>query len=427
MFEKLESGLLNIVNPIAQKLSENQSLNAVSAGFVKLMPITLGLVVFSIIGNLPITGFTEWLAEIGIKDSIDAALGASTNVIALYVSFSIAYSFAQKRRQSAINAGFISMAGFILLMPQTIMSGEQSTAALSMSYLGSSGIVIALIIALLVGHMYCYLCEKGIVFKMPKSVPPMVSESLEPIFVAMAIFFILVVLRIGFSFTAYGNIHDFIAKIIAAPLLAIGTSIPALLLILFLSNVLWFFGIHPTTIQGPVSTVLYVMMLDNIDKFQQGVPMLYITPLLVYLIAGIGGNGNTLGLLISMLTAKSKRYKNMFKLAFVPHIFNINEPLIFGMPVMLNPIFFIPMTCTCVISGLITWLYVTVVPFTYNPLMELLPWTTPVFIKYFLAGGISLFILIIILMTVNTLIYFPFFKMADRKAIEEELLEEGQG
>lgn len=424
MFEKLENGLTKIVNPIAQKLSKNQSLNAVSAGFLKLMPITLGLVIFSIIGNLPITGFTDWLAEIGVKGSIDAALGASTNVISLYVSFSIAYCFTLKRGQSAITSGFISMAGFILLMPQTVTIQEESAAALSLSYLGSSGIVVALIIALIVGHMYCFLCEKGIMFKMPTSVPPMVTESLEPVFVAIAVFCLLVLLRIGFSFTIYGNIHDFISKVISTPLLAIGTSIPALLLILFLSNVFWFFGIHPTTIQGPVSTVLYVMMMDNIDKFQQGQTMLYVIPLLVYLISGLGGNGNTLGLLISMFTAKSKRYKSMLKLALVPHIFNINEPLIFGMPVMLNPIFFIPMTCTCVISGVIAWIYLSIVPLTYNPMMELLPWTTPVLVKYFLAGGIILLVLILILLVINTLIYFPFFKIADRKAFAEEMEEE---
>lgn len=420
MFEKLENGLQNIVNPIAQKLSENQSLNAVSAGFVKLMPITLGLVVFSIIGNLPITGFTDWLAEVGIKESMDAALGASTNMIGLFVSFAIAYSFASKRNQSAINAGFISMAGFILLMPQNITIGDEVVAGLPMSYLGSSGIVIALLIALVVGHMYCYLCEKGVTFKMPSSVPPMITESLEPVFVSIAIFFLLVIIRIGFSFTSFGNIHDFISQVIAVPLLAIGTSTPALLFVLFLSNVLWFFGVHPSTIQGPVSTMLYVMIMDNIDKFQQGSDMLYMVPLLVYLITSLGASGNTLGLLISMFSAKSERYKSILKLSLVPHIFNINEPLIFGMPIMLNPIFFIPMTCTCIITGLITWGYVSFIPFAYNPLMELLPWTTPVFIKYFLAGGFSLLFLILLLILVSTCMYFLFFKIADNKALEEE-------
>ena len=167
-----------------------------------------------------------------------------------------------------------------------------------------------------------------------------------------------------------------------------------------------------------------MMMLDNIDKFGNGKEMLYVLPLLVYLIAGIGGNGNTLGLLISMISAKSKRYKQMFKLAFVPHIFNINEPLIFGMPIILNPFFFIPMTVNCVISGIIAWIYLSVVPFTYNPMMELLPWTTPVFVKYFLSGGIALLVLVLILVAVNTIIYYPFFKMADNEALKEEMVGE---
>lgn len=424
MFEKLQEGLQKVVNPVAQKLSNNQSLKAVSAGFVKLMPITLGLIIFSIIGNLPITGFTDWLAKIGVKESIDAALVASTSIISIYVVFAIAYNFAVNRKQSGITCGFIALAGFVLLMPQSVTVGEETVAALPMNYLGSSGIVLGLIISLCVGHLYCFLCEKNITFKMPNSVPPMVTESLEPIFVAMIIFALLFIVRVGFSFTSFKNAADFVSRIVAKPLLAIGTSIPALIFILFLSNVFWRFGIHPQTIQGPVSSVLYMMMLDNIDKFGNGQEMLYVLPLLVYMIAGVGGNGNTLGLLISMITAKSKRYKQMFKLALVPHIFNINEPLIFGMPIILNPFFFIPMTVNCIISGIIAWIYLSVVPFTYNPMMELLPWTTPVFIKYFLSGGIALFILVVILVAVNTIIYYPFFKMADKVALDEELVGE---
>lgn len=424
MFEKLEQGLQKVVNPVAQKLSNNQSLKAVSAGFVKLMPITLGLIIFSIIGNLPITGFTDWLTEIGVMESINAALTASTSIISIYVVFAIAYNFSVNRNQSGITAGFIALAGFVLLMPQSVTVGKETVAALPISYLGSSGIVLALIVSLCIGHLYCFLCEKNVTFKMPSSVPPMVSESLEPIFVAMIIFGLLFAVRVGFAFTEFKNVPDFVSQTVSKPLLAIGTSIPALIFVLFISNVFWWFGIHPQTIQGPVSSVLYMMMLDNIDKFGSGQEMLYVLPLLVYLIAGIGGNGNTLGLLISMISAKSKRYKQMFKLALVPHIFNINEPLIFGMPIILNPYFFIPMTVNCVISGIISWIYLSIVPFTYNPMMELLPWTTPVFIKYFLSGGIALFVLVIILVVVNTLIYYPFFKMADKEALKEEMAGE---
>ena len=274
MFEKLEKGLQKIVNPMAQKLSDNQSLKAVSAGFVKLMPITLGLVVFSIIGNLPITGFTDWLTDVGLMDSINAALTASTSIISIYVVFAIAYNFANNRNQSGITAGFISLAGFVLLIPQTVQAGKETVSALPISYMGSSGIVLALIISICVGHLYCYLCEKNVTFKMPSSVPPMVSESLEPIFVAMIIFGLLFIVRVGFSFTEFKNAADFVSKIVSKPLLAIGTSIPALIFVLFISNVFWWFGIHPQTIQGPVSSVLYMMMLDNIDKFGNGKEML---------------------------------------------------------------------------------------------------------------------------------------------------------
>lgn len=421
MLEKEENKMFKVIGRVAEVLSNNQSLTAISQGFVKTMPVSLGLVLFSILGNLPIPAFTAWLSEVGIKESINAAVTVSSSLIALYISFSIAYIFVSKRKHSGITGGFISMASFILLIPQTVGTGDSMVSGIDFTYTGSQGIVIALIVSLLVSQLYCFLIERGLKIKLPKSVPSMVSESLEPAFVSMAIFLVIFVIRVIVSYTDFGSFYEMINQIIATPLMKVGTSIPAGLLILFLGNLFWFFGIHPSTIQGPYSPVLLMMVFDNIAKFQAGEPMLYVTNVLVYLIAGLGANGNTIGLLISMFTAKSKRYKSMLKISFVPHLFNINEPLIFGMPVILNPIFFIPMTFSAVITGLLTWVGLSIISISYNPLMEMLPWTTPVFIKYFFAGGFSLFVLVVFLIIVNVILYYPFFKMADKLALVEEL------
>lgn len=423
MFNKFEEKLMGILQPIAQKVNANQTLRAIAEGFLRTTPITIGVAFFAIIGTMPIPSYTNWLETIGLKEVFDAVLGASTNVLSLYVSFSIAYCLAKNKKQNGLTAGFLSMASFIILMPQTIEGKEGPISGLATSYLGADGMVVALIISLLVGHLFCFLMEKNITFKMPESVPSMVSESLSPVFSAMIIFGSIVSLRIIFFFTSYKTIFAAIHQIISIPLMNVGASVPVVLFILFLANFLWFFGIHPNTIQGPATPILTMALVANIQAYQNHEPLPYLTLAIAGACASLGGNGNTLGLLISMFTAKSKRYKSMLKLSFIPNLFNINEPLIFGMPIMLNPIFFIPMTLSSVLMGTIGYIGAKLITVAYNPLMGLLPWTTPFFVKFLLAGGIPLLMIIFVALAANTALYFPFFKLADRQAVEEEKQE----
>lgn len=422
-FQAFEDALMKIIGPLAVKVNNNQSLRAIAEGFMRTAPITLGIALFAIVGNLPITAWTDWLTNMGFKETFDAALGASTNVLSMYITFAIAYCFAKNKKHDGITSGFLALAGFIIMMPQTVEGKDAAVNALSTTFLGADGMLVALLIALFTGHMFCYLVDKGITFKMPDSVPPNVSQSLSPVFVAMIIFGCIIAVRLGFSMTSYKTLFGFITEMISIPLMQVGASLPSVLIILFLANMVWFFGIHPNTIQGPATPLFMMILLANIDAFQKGEPLPYLLLSISSVCATIGGNGNTLGLIISMFTAKSKRYKAMLKLSIIPNLFNINEPLIFGMPIMLNPIFFIPMTLSCVVMGLIGFVGANVLTIIYNPLMGLLPWTTPFIVKAVLAGGIPLVILVAIALTANTLLYLPFFKIADRQACLEEAKE----
>jgi len=311
---------------------------------------------------------------------------------------------------------------FLLIIPQTVAGAEGDVAAFPISYMTGTGILVALILAVIVGHMYHFLAGKGLKFNMPGGVPPMVSESFEPIFISMIIVGFAFLVRVGFGYTPFGNFLNFFDQTIGAVVIKVGLSLPTIFLIYFVANLLWFFGIHPNTIYSAFVPLQMTLLMTNIADFQAGRPLTYLTITLVSLFASFGANGNTLGLCISMLTAKSERYKKMVKLAFIPNLFNINEPLIFGMPVMLNPIFFIPMVFSNVVMGLVGLLATHIFTFTYNPMMSLLPWTTPFFVKAFLGGGVSLLIMVLILLVVNTLMYYPFFRIADKKAYEEEQL-----
>lgn len=420
--EKLERFLKKIIGPVAQMMSNNDVIQSVAEGFMRTGPITFGVCIFVILGNLPITGYSEWLSEIGLKAHFDAIQNASLNILALYISFTVAYAFAKRKGDNALSCGVLSILSFLILIPQTVAGKEGNITAFDITYLSGTGILVALIMAVIVGCLFHYFSGKGLKFTMPDGVPPMVSESFEPIFISMIIVGFAFAIRVGFGYTSFGNFLNFFDQTIGSFIIKIGLSLPTIFFIYFAANLLWFFGIHPNTIYSAFVPLQMTLIMTNIADAQAGRPLTYLTLTLVSMFASFGGNGNTIGLCLSMFTAKSERYKTMLKLAFVPNLFNINEPLIFGMPVMLNPVFFIPMVFCNVVMGLLGLIATQLFTFTYNPAMSLLPWTTPFFVKAFLAGGISLLIMLMILLAVNTLMYYPFFKIADKKAFEEEQL-----
>lgn len=420
--EKLEVVFKKIFGPITQKMTDSHTIQSIAEGFMRTSPITFGVCIFVILGNLPISGYSEWLTEIGLKQHFDAVSNASLNILALYISFTISYCFAKRKGDNALSCGILSLLSFLIIIPQTVETTDGTITAFNTSYFTGTGLFVALVVSLLIAHMFHYLSKKGLKFSMPEGVPPMVSESFEPIFVAMIIVVFAFAVRVAFGYTPYGNFISFFDQTIGAFMIKVGLSLPTLFLVGIISNLLWFFGIHPDTVRSAFLPLSMTVLLTNVADFQAGRPLTYLTIALVSLFSGFGGAGNTLGLCISMLSAKSERYKKILKLAFIPNLFNINEPLIFGMPVMLNPIFFIPMVFSGLVMGLVGLFATKIFTFAYNPAMALLPWSTPFFVKSFLSGGFSLFIMVLILLAINTLMYYPFFKIADKKAFEEEQL-----
>lgn len=424
MMERLEAFLNRFIGPVAQKLSESDNIQSIAEGFMRASPITFGVFLFAIIGNFPVTAFTDWLTAIGLKSSFDAVMNAGLNILALYVSFTVAFSFAKRKGDNEVACGLLSLLSFLIIVPQTVAGTEGDVTAFSIAYLGGNGILAALIVALLIANIFHVLSKRGLKFNMPEGVPPMVSESLEPMFMAMIISCIAFCIQAGFSYTPFGNFVDFFQVVIGGVLTNFVLSVPFIIGLVFIANLIWFFGIHPNTVYSPFTAMAMVLVVTNMSDFAAGKPLTYLTVSLVYFFAGFGGNGNTLGLCFSMFSAKSERYKKMLKISLIPNLFNINEPLIFGMPVMLNPIFFIPMTCSCVIMGILGYFAIEIFPFVYNPSVSLIPFTCPFFVKALLGGGITMLVISLVLLAVNTLIYFPFFKIADQKACDEEAAAE---
>ncbi len=228
--------------------------------------------------------------------------------------------------------------------------------------------------------------------------------------------------------TPWGNAFDFIYKVLQMPLQKVGDSLGAMLGVYFFAHVLWLFGIHGTNITGSVfNPILYALSAENLSALQAGLPLPHIiNQQFQDLFATYGGAGSTLSLLIAMFAfCKSKRVKELGKLAILPGIFNINEPIIFGLPVVLNPIIAIPFIAVPMINIVICYvtMYFKLVPICNGVIM---PWTTPPIISGFLSSGWQGALLQIFLIALGVLIYYPFIKTMDKQYLKDEAEAEKQ-
>ena len=419
--EGLTNWMQEHIAPLATRLGQNKFIQAISGGMMHTMPLTLGVALIAILINLPIPGVSDFLASSGLTAAGNEVIGATMSLLAIYVSFLIAYQYAKDDGMNPLTAGVLSMGAFLILVPSTIDMGEAGTiTAFKSNYLGSDGIFVAIFLSILVAMAYGWLTRKNIKVTLPDSVPPMVSDSLSPVFTAMIIFFVVYLVKWGFTFTPWGNIFDFIMQNVGTPLMKLGATPWSVIIVYTVGNIFWFFGIHPNAVMG----IFYPMMLlpalmANQQAYLNGEPLPFLMFALIGSCCYFGGQGNTIGLCFDMFTAKSEKFKAMRNLMTIPNIFNINEPVIFGVPVMLNPIFFIPMVLSAIVPGLIGYALCSFLPIPYNPTIQL-PWAMPMFVAALLTGGPLYMAVVLICMAVSAVLYYPFFKIADKQAYEEE-------
>lgn len=428
--DNLQKFLNKYIAPVANWMNNNLFFSSLAEAFMRITPITLGGAFVLLIGNFPIPAWTDFLNKIGWAAHFTAAQNATMNVLAMFVVFLFAYVYAKKCDYDPLPSGLLAISSFLILAPQDYMAKLAGTSdklapttAFSTNYLGASGMVVAILVGWLVGALYVWLNKKNIVVKLPASVPPNVAESLRPSFISGIILIVMAIIRGLFAYTTYGNVFALITTIVQTPLQHFTASPISLIVIYTIANVLWFFGIHPNMVYGVITPILTANGIMNMDAFKAGKAMPFLTMAIITICLGngFGGQGTTIGLVISMARAKSRRYKDLFKLAAVPALFNINEPLIFGMPIMLNPTFFIPMLITPIVIGLVSWGLIPLlnVAASYNPLIQL-PWTAPGVVQGFLEGGISFGVITIVVVILSVLIWYPFFKIADNQAYAAE-------
>ena len=401
----------NKLVPILIKIGENKILVAVRNGITLTLPFTISGSVFLILANLPIPGWSDFLGPFANK--LSAPVAVTFGAIGLISAIGISYNLAKQYKLDAITCTAITMVVFLLAQ----LNQEYT---LNVDNLGAAGLFSAIILSIITVHIIKFFISRNIVIKLPEGVPPAVSQSFAGLVPAAVSIVLIWFVRILLNF----DINSFFTWLLSPLVMGLGT-LPGMLILIFLISILWCCGIHgDNVLSGITSPIFLKYIAENTQAYLNHQPIPHITADGFYIVfMCLGGTGATLGLVISMLRSKSKLYKSVGELSLPSAIFCINEPVIFGFPVVFNPIMMIPFTITPMILCTLTYglMYFNIIG---RPVLQI-PWTMPpIFAAYFVTGGnIPAVIWSVCTIVISVLVFLPFFKMAEKKQLEKEATE----
>lgn len=419
--------------PVVMKFVNLKGVIALKDGILYTLPLTMVGSLFLLLAQLPIPALNDAITNLfgpGWTDPLWKAFGATFNIIALIATVGIAYIYANNEGHEPLSAGVIAFVVFVLTTPSTVTTkggevvGDVIPAG---AWCGGKGMVTAIIIGLLVGAIYSWFMKRKITIKMPEGVPQGVANSFAALIPAAVIILGATVVWAIFHWGLQTTLIEWIYKIIQTPLQGMTDSLGGVLVMGFLIPFFWWFGIHGATIvSGVMSGILQSNTLDNAAIVTSGKELTIangahiVTQQFLDQFMTVTGSGMTIGFVVCMvLFAKSAQFKQLGKLGIVPGIFNINEPITFGTPIVMNPFMAIPFIITPMLSGIITYFAIAtgIVP-PFGGVM--VPWTTPAIFSGLLVGGVRTAILQALVLVMSFFIYLPFFKKQDLMAYASE-------
>lgn len=427
-----------IIPPILTFVN-TKPIQALKNGMMVVMPLTIVGAIFLLIANFPIESFVTWQTETGVYDVLMAAYAATFNLLGIVACMAIAYNYVKMSGYEALPAAVWAMAAMILLMP-TSMTDEASGVVVSsvvpMDWIGSKGMVGGILIAYFVGIVYSWFLKRNITIKMPDGVPPNVATAFTSLIPGAAIITISAVL-FGIFKSNDTTMIEAIYTTIQTPMQGMTDSVGGVIAMAILNPFLWLFGVHGSSIvSGVITPMLQANMAENQAIVDSGVALTVangghiVTQQFYDNFLIMTGSGVTIGIVVYMwVFAKSAQFKTLGRLGGAPALFNINEPIIFGTPIVMNPLLAVPFMLTPVVLGLFQyfWISAGLAPL-YTGIVA--PWTTPPILSGFLIGGWQTALMQVIGLAISIVIYFPFMRKADalqyesEKELHEEHLEE---
>ncbi len=411
--------------PLAKKIASEKHLKAIRDTFMTILPPIFFGGIIAVINSAPaVEGTTNGFMLAWAKFASDnaAILGwlntVTMSFLSLYVCIGITYYLCKAYEKESFLPIIISVAGFSMLAIDPVELSFGNVLA-QMTYFDGKGILVAILVAIMTVELYRVLTDHNVgKIKLPDSVPPALTVSfgsLVPCLIILAVDALLFIIARNATGTSFAAM---IIQILS-PATAATDNIFVAMLVGFLLNFGWFFGIHDTVWSGFLSPIEYGTLSMNAAAMAAGeaLPAVFTVSFWCYF-GIIGGLGNCLALGILCLLSKNKEINTVGKLGIVPAFFGISEPITFGLPIMLNPILFIPSILTSIVNCAVTYALMSanIIHRTYAMLSYNMP---SIFGAYFSTGDFKAAILIVVLIIVDMVIYYPFFK-AHEHSLEEE-------
>ncbi|WP_017550177.1 PTS cellobiose transporter subunit IIC [Heyndrickxia faecalis] len=413
--------MLEKIEAIAGAIGSQRHLRALRDGILLSMPLIIIGSFFLILGNLPINGYTDWLAKIELAPVFNKIVNGSFGLMAIIAVFGIARSLADHYEVDGVSAGVVALASFVIVTPDVV---AKTGSGIPYAFVGSGGLFVAILIGLISTEIFRFFVQKNFTIKMPEGVPVAVEKSFAALIPGFMVILVWSLVYLLLGLAGVDNIHTLLTGILGKPLGALGSSLWGTLIIIALNSLFWFVGIHGANTINPVIQPIWLQNTDaNRIAFQAGHALPHIvTNEFMMNFVWMGGGGTTIGLVICLwLFARSKNNKAMGSLSVAPGVFNINEPVLFGLPVVLNFKLLIPFVLTPMITAVITY-FSMATGLVAKPAGIVVPWTMPPVISGYLATGgkISGAVIQLITLALSVGIYYPFVRSMDKAELRNE-------
>lgn len=418
LIELIEKG-----KPFFEKISRNIYLRAIRDGFIAGMPVILFSSIFILIAYVPNAWGFHWSKD--IETFLMTPYSYSMGILAFFVGGTTAKALTDSKNRDLpatnqinfLSTMLASMVGFLLMAAEPAKEGGFLTA-----FMGTKGLLTAFIAAFVTVNVYKVCVKNNVTIRMPEDVPPNISQ----VFKDLIPFTVSVVILYGLELLVKGTLGVTVAESIGtliAPLFSAADGYLGITLIFGAYAFFWFVGIHgPSIVEPAIAAITYANIDVNLHLIQAGQHAdKVITSGTQMFIATMGGTGATLIVpFLFMWICKSDRNRAIGRASVVPTFFGVNEPILFGAPIVLNPIFFVPFIFAPIVNVWIFKFFVDTL--NMNSFSANLPWVTPGPLGIVLGTNFQVlsFILAGLLVVVDTIIYYPFVKVYDEQILEEE-------
>lgn len=427
LFDKFNVFLEEKFMPVAAKVGSQKHVQAIRDGLILSMPLTIAGSIFLILAFLPISGYDEFMKGIfgdGWMGKVLYPVRATFDIMAIFGCIGVSYRLAEKNKVDCLSSVALALMTFMILTPFKVSFMNNTVEAIPLMYTGSAGLFGAIISSIISVEIYSWFIRKNIVIKMPENVPPAVAKSFVALIPTLALMTGTLIVRLILENTSLQNVHELLKVILTTPLKTLVGSWWGLAIIIAVIQLFWIAGLHGSTIiLGIIGPVLGLLGDQNRLAYEAGaeIPNIIGGPFFDIFIS-LGGGGGTFALAFLLaFVSRSRQLKEIGKISVGAAFFNINEPIIFGLPIVMNPYLIIPFFITPLVTGLIGYFSVATGLLPKLPGISV-PWTTPPLISGYLAsiGSFRYVILQVILIVIGMIIYLPFFKAFDNKILEDE-------